>query len=90
MTNKSSSSLASGPYSLTSVSFRMIAHTDLSSAIFLHLVTPIGFRSFSIHSNHLNFGLLALPDLQILDKIQSKEESNLHLQENEHQNHKEI
>ena len=39
-----SSSLAYGPYSLTSASFRMKAHTDLSSAFFLHLLTPIDFR----------------------------------------------
>jgi hypothetical protein len=44
----SSSSLAYGPYSLTSTSFRMIAHTDLSSALFLHLLTSIDFRSFSV------------------------------------------
>jgi hypothetical protein len=46
-----------GPYSLTSASFRMIAHTDLSSAFFLHLLTPIDLRPFSIQSSHLNFGL---------------------------------
>jgi hypothetical protein len=48
-----------GPYSLTSVSFRMTAHTDLSSVFFLHLLLPIGFISFSVKSNHLNFGLPA-------------------------------
>jgi hypothetical protein len=37
----------------------MITHTDLSSAFFLHLFTPIDFRSFSVQSNHLNFGLPA-------------------------------
>ena len=56
----SSSSLAYGPYSLTSTSFRMTAHIDLSSAFFLRLLTPIDFRSFSILSNHLNFGLPAI------------------------------
>ena len=45
--------------SLTSVSFRMTAHTDLSSAFFLPLLTPIDFRPFSVQSNHLNFGLPA-------------------------------
>jgi hypothetical protein len=54
-----SSSLAYGPYSLTSASFRMIAHADLSSALFLHLLTPIVSRSFTRQSSHLNFGLLA-------------------------------
>jgi hypothetical protein len=54
-----SSSLAYGPYSLTSASFRMTAHTDLSSALFLHLLTSVDFRSFSVESNHLNFGLPA-------------------------------
>jgi hypothetical protein len=34
----------------------MTAHTDLSSAFFLHAVTPTDFRSFSMQSNHLNFG----------------------------------
>ena len=33
------------------------AHTDLSSAFFRHLWTPFSFRSFSLQSNHLNFGL---------------------------------
>jgi hypothetical protein len=37
----------------------MVVHTDLSSAFFLHLLTPIGFTSFSVWSNHLNFGLPA-------------------------------
>jgi hypothetical protein len=47
------------PYCLTGASFRTIAHTDLSSAFFLHLLAPIYFRSCSIQSNHLNFGLPA-------------------------------
>jgi hypothetical protein len=55
----SSSSLAYGPYSLTSASFRLTAHKDLSSAFLLHLLTPIDFRSFSVQSNHPNFGLPA-------------------------------
>lgn len=38
------SSLTYGPYSLTSVFFRMIVHTDLSSALSLHISTPIAFR----------------------------------------------
>jgi hypothetical protein len=37
----------------------MITHTVLSSAFFLHLLAPIDFRSFSVQSNHLNFGLPA-------------------------------
>lgn len=37
----SSSSLAYHPYSLTSDSFSMIAHTDLSSAFFHHLRQPL-------------------------------------------------
>jgi hypothetical protein len=57
----SSSSLSYGPYNLTNASFRMIAHTDLSFAFFLHLLTPIYFRSFPIQSNHLNVGVPALP-----------------------------
>ena len=28
-------------------------------AIFLHLLTPVDFISFSVHSEHRNFGLLA-------------------------------
>jgi hypothetical protein len=36
-----SSSSARGPYSLTGASFRMTAHTDLTSAFFLHLLTPV-------------------------------------------------
>jgi hypothetical protein len=40
----SSSSLAYGPYSLTNASFRMIVHTDLSSAFFHHISTSIDFR----------------------------------------------
>jgi len=47
---------AHGPYCLTSVAFRMTAHTDLSSAFFLRPLTTIDFRSFSTQSNHLNFG----------------------------------
>jgi hypothetical protein len=47
------------PHSLISTSFRTIAQADLSSAFFLHLLTPIDFRSFSTLSNHLNFGLPA-------------------------------
>ena len=50
---------AYGPYSLTISSFRMIAHADVSSAFFLHLFTPVGFRSFSPQSFHLTFGLPA-------------------------------
>jgi hypothetical protein len=51
--NSSSYSLAYGPYSLNSAAFRMRAHANLSSALFL-LSTPIDFRSFSIQYNHLN------------------------------------
>jgi hypothetical protein len=47
-TAESSSSSAYSPYSLTSASFRMIALTDLSSAFFLYLLTPMDFTSFSI------------------------------------------
>jgi hypothetical protein len=36
-----------------------MAHADLFSAFFLHLLTPISFRPFSIQSNHLQFGLPA-------------------------------
>jgi hypothetical protein len=36
----------------------MIVHADLSSAFFLHLLISTDFKSFSIQSNHLNFGLL--------------------------------
>jgi hypothetical protein len=32
----------------------------MSFVFFLHLLIPINFRSFSIQSNHLNFGLAAL------------------------------
>jgi hypothetical protein len=56
-TVRASSALAYGPYSLTSASFRMIARIYSCSAFFLHLLTPIDFRSFSIQSNHLKFGL---------------------------------
>jgi hypothetical protein len=51
--------LAYGPYSLTSASFRMIAHRYLCSAFFLHLLTPIGFKLFSKESNQIKFGLPA-------------------------------
>jgi hypothetical protein len=52
-------SMQYGPYSLTSVSFRMIAHTT-SSVFFFHLLTPTDLRSFSVQSNHqLTFGLHA-------------------------------
>ena len=44
------SSLAYCPDGLTSASFRMITHTELSSGFFLHLSTPINFRSFSVQS----------------------------------------
>jgi hypothetical protein len=57
--NAISPSLANGPYSLTSASFRTTAHTNLSSAFFLHLLAPIDFRTFSIQSNHINSGLPA-------------------------------
>jgi len=53
----SSSSLAYGHYNLTIATFQLIAHADLSCAFFLHLWAPFDFRSFSIQSNHLNFGL---------------------------------
>jgi hypothetical protein len=56
--SSSSSSSAYGPYTLTNAAFRMIAQTDLSSTFFLHLLTPIDFRSFSIEFNHLNFGFV--------------------------------
>jgi hypothetical protein len=55
--SNSSSSLAYGPYSLTIQSLRMIAHTNLPSAFFLHLLTPADFRQFSVQSSTLNFGL---------------------------------
>jgi hypothetical protein len=55
----SKSSMAYGPYSLTSASFRMRAHTRLSSAFFLHLLTTTNFRSFWEEPNHLKFGTLA-------------------------------
>jgi hypothetical protein len=58
-THQSSSFLAYGPYSLTGASLRMIALMDLLSAFFLHLSTPIDFRSFSVQSYHFNFGLPA-------------------------------
>jgi hypothetical protein len=54
--SSSSSSLAYGPYSSTSASFRVTAHADLSSAFFLHLSTPTDFRSFLIQFSHFNFG----------------------------------
>ena len=37
----------------------MIAHTDLVLCFFLHLLTPIDFKSSSAQSYHLNFGLPA-------------------------------
>ena len=43
---------------ITIASFRMIAHADLSSAFFLHFLTPIAPRSFSKYSNHLCFCVL--------------------------------
>jgi hypothetical protein len=52
-----SSSLAYGPYSLASAFSRMIAHMDLSSAFFLHILTPTNFRSHSVQSSYLHFGL---------------------------------
>jgi hypothetical protein len=54
------SSFLYGPYSLTNISFRMIAPTDLSCAFFVHLLLPIHFKSFSIQLNHLSFDLPAL------------------------------
>ena len=48
------SELAYGP---DSAFFRTTAHTDLSSAFFLHLLTPIDFISFLTQFNHLHFGL---------------------------------
>ena len=51
--------LTSGPYSSTSVSFGMTAHTNMPSAFFLHFLTPTDFISFSVQSSHLNFGLPA-------------------------------
>ena len=42
-----------------SASSQMLAHTDLSSACFLQLLTPIDFELFSVQSNPLNFGLPA-------------------------------
>jgi len=51
--------LAYGPYSLTSASFRMIIHKYLFSALFHHLLTPIGFKSFSKESNQIKSGLPA-------------------------------
>jgi len=55
----SSSLLAYCPSSLTSASFRMIAHICMSCAFFHYLLTPIHFRLFSLQSNCHNFGLLA-------------------------------
>jgi len=40
------SSLAYGPYSLSSACFGMIACTGLPSALFFHLLIPIDFRHF--------------------------------------------
>ena len=40
--------------------FGTIAHIDLSSVFFLHLLSPINSTSFSIQSNQLNFCLSAL------------------------------
>jgi hypothetical protein len=54
---KISSSLAYISYSLTTASFKMIAHSSRPSALFLHLLTPNVFRSSSTQSNHLNLGL---------------------------------
>ena len=53
-------SLAYAPYSLSTAS-RMIAHTVLSDAYFLHLLTPADLRSPSIQSNHLIFVFLLPP-----------------------------
>ena len=57
LNTKYTSSLAYSPYSLSSASFRMIASTEKSSVFFLYLMTTFDFRSLSIQSNHLNFGL---------------------------------
>ena len=54
----SSSPLKYDPYSLTSVSTEW-RPMHLSSDLFLHTLEPIDFRSLSIQSNHLNFGLAA-------------------------------
>jgi hypothetical protein len=35
------------------------SRTSLSSAFFLQLLTPMDFRSFSLQSSHLNFGIPA-------------------------------
>ena len=53
----SPSSFSELAYCPGSASFRTTAHTDLSSAFFLHLLTPIDFISFLTQFNHLNFGL---------------------------------
>jgi hypothetical protein len=54
-----SSSLAHGPYGLTSASFRLTAHAHLFSGTFPHLLTPVYFTPFLVQSIHLNFGLPA-------------------------------
>jgi hypothetical protein len=44
----------------TSLACTVLAtHADLSSACFVHPLTPIDFRLFSIQYNHLHFGLPA-------------------------------
>jgi hypothetical protein len=47
----------------------MIAHTELSSPSFLHILKPIDLRSFSLLCSHLNFGCLIFIVLGHLDKL---------------------
>lgn len=49
----SSSLLTCGPYILTRTAFRRIGHAGLSSAFFLHLLTPSHFKSFLVQFNRL-------------------------------------
>ena len=44
----SSSSLAHSPCNLASATFQLIAHTDLSSAVFLHVWTPFDHSHYSL------------------------------------------
>jgi hypothetical protein len=52
-----SSFLEHSSYSLKIESFKIIAHSSWSSAIFLHFLTPSVFRSSSTQSSHLNLDL---------------------------------
>jgi hypothetical protein len=55
----SPSSLSELAYGPCRASFRKTVHTDVSSAFFLHLLTPINFISFLTQYDHPNFGLPA-------------------------------